>query len=141
MGTISKTVQQCMLSFWQKQVRIDILTQPGWGDTADNFRETDMKYCPTELMVLEVVKPETDTTAATRSPTTFRELMQGLVIVPRQSQIAQGTSRQGSSQMRLGSEKLEADDPIVSRMPNAVPDLSQREIVPIVHPMSIYPSL
>ena len=44
MGTISKTVQHRMESFRQKQIRLDQLTQPGWGDTADYFRERDMKY-------------------------------------------------------------------------------------------------
>jgi len=38
MGTISKTVQHCMESFRQKQMRLDQLTQPGWGDAADYFR-------------------------------------------------------------------------------------------------------
>jgi len=33
MGTISKMVQHHMESFWQKQMRLDELTQPGWGDT------------------------------------------------------------------------------------------------------------
>jgi len=35
MGTISKMVQHRMESFWQKQMRLDELTQPGWGDIAD----------------------------------------------------------------------------------------------------------
>ena len=29
MGTISKTVKHCMESFWQNQMRLDELTQPG----------------------------------------------------------------------------------------------------------------
>jgi hypothetical protein len=44
MGTISKMVQHHKESFRQKQLRLDELTQPGWGDTADYFRERDMKY-------------------------------------------------------------------------------------------------
>jgi len=39
MGTISKTVQQRMESFRQKQMKLDELTQPGWEDAADYFRE------------------------------------------------------------------------------------------------------
>jgi len=39
MGTITKTVQHCMERFWQKQMRLDELTQPGWGDAANYFRE------------------------------------------------------------------------------------------------------
>ena len=71
MGTISKMVQDCMESFQQKQMRLDELTQPGWGDAANYFRERDMKYGTTELKVLAVVNPQTDMTAATPSPTTF----------------------------------------------------------------------
>jgi len=32
MGTIAKTVQQCMQRFRQKQMKLDELTQPGWED-------------------------------------------------------------------------------------------------------------
>ena len=39
MGTITKTVQQRMESFRQKQMKLDEWTQPGWEDAADNFRE------------------------------------------------------------------------------------------------------
>jgi len=48
-GTISKTVQHSLESFRQNQMRLDELTQPGWGDAADYFRERDMKYGTTEL--------------------------------------------------------------------------------------------
>jgi hypothetical protein len=44
MGTITKTVQQRMQRFRQKQIKFDQLTQPGWEDAADNFRERDKKY-------------------------------------------------------------------------------------------------
>jgi len=44
MGTITKTVQQRMERFWQKQMKIDELTQPGWEDAADYFREREKKY-------------------------------------------------------------------------------------------------
>jgi len=54
--------------------------------------------------------------------------MQVLDMVPAQSQMPQVTSQQGSSQMRLGSEKPQADYPIVSLMPDVVPNSSQREI-------------
>jgi hypothetical protein len=39
MGTITKTVQQRMARFRQKQMKLDELTQPGWEDAADYFRE------------------------------------------------------------------------------------------------------
>jgi hypothetical protein len=57
MGTISKTVQHRMESFLQKQMRLATLTELGWGDMADYFRERDMKYGMTELMVSAVGKP------------------------------------------------------------------------------------
>jgi len=42
MGTISKTVQHRMESIRQNQIRLDKLTQPGWGYAADYFSERDM---------------------------------------------------------------------------------------------------
>jgi len=64
-----------------------------------------MKYGTTKLKVPVVVEPQIDTTAATPSPTTFGEQMQTLDIVRGQSPMKAVTSRPGSSQMRLGSEK------------------------------------
>ena len=139
MGMISKTVQHCVESVQQKEMCLDHLMQPGWGDTADYFRERDMKYGTTQLKVPAVVKPQTDTAAATPSPTTFEELMQGLDINPRQSQILQVTSRQGSSQMRLRSENPQVANHILSLMPDAVPDSSQIVIAKPVQPVRFYP--
>jgi hypothetical protein len=51
MGTITKTVQQRMERFRQKQVKFDELTQPGWKDAANYFRERDKKYGKSELRV------------------------------------------------------------------------------------------
>jgi hypothetical protein len=64
-GTISKMVQHHMESFWQKHLRIDELTQPGWGYAADYFVQSDMKYGRTDLKVPAVGKPQADSTAAT----------------------------------------------------------------------------
>ena len=141
MGTISKTVQHCMESFRQKQMMLDELTQLGWGNVADYFSETDMMYRTTELKVPAVVKPQADIAAATPSPTTFGELMQSLNILPGQSPMPQVTSRQGSTQMRLGSEKHQADNHIVAFMPITVPDSSQLEIAMPDQPVSLYPCL
>jgi len=141
MGTISKTVQHCMESFRQKQMRLDEVTQLGWGHAADYLPEEDLKHRTTELKVPGVVKPRTDTTAATPSPTTFGELLQVLDIVPGQSQMPQATSPQGCSQMRLGSEKPQAYNHIIPLVPDAVPDSSQREIATPVQPVSFYPSV
>jgi len=141
MATISKTVQHRMESFRQKQMRLDELTQPGWGHMADYFDERDMKYGTTELKVPAVGKPQTDMTAATPLPTTLGDLMQALDIISGQSQSQQVTSAQGSSQMRLGSEKPLTDNHIVPSMPNAVPNLSQVEIAKPVQPVSFYPCI
>jgi len=123
------------------QLRLDELMQLGWGEAAHYFRERDMKYETTELKVPAVVKPQTDTTAATPSPITFGEVMQVLDIVAGQSRMPHVMYRQGSSQMRLGSEKPQADDHMVSRMPDTVPDSLQREIATPVQPVSIYTSV
>jgi len=104
-GTISKTVQRCMESFRQKNMRLEELTQPGCGDIANCFRERDMKCWTAEFKVPAIFKPQIDRTAATPYPTTFGELMQTLDIVCGKEQIPTVTSRPGSSQMRLGSEK------------------------------------
>jgi hypothetical protein len=124
MGTISKTGQHRMECVRQKQLKPDELTQAGWGDTAHYLCERDVKYRTTELNVPAVGKPEEDSTAATPSPTTFGELMQALDIVPGQSQMPQVTSQQGTIQMRLCSEKPQADNHIVLPMPTTVPDSS-----------------
>jgi len=81
MDTISNMVQQRIESFRQKQIRLDELTPPGWSDVANDLRERVMKYGTNELNVPAVVKPQTDTTVATPSPTTFGEHMQVLDIV------------------------------------------------------------
>ena len=102
-GTITKTVQQRMEMFRQKQMKLDGVTQSGWKDAAEYFHETVEKYGTSELRVPAVVKPQTDDDAAEHAPTTFGELMECLDIVPGISQMPQGTSRPGSSHMSLGS--------------------------------------
>jgi hypothetical protein len=94
-----------MESFWQNQMRLDELTQPGWGDAANYILERDTKYGTAELKVPVVVKPQIDTTAAIPSLTTVGEHMQTCEIVRGQSEIPAATSRPGNSQMRLGWEK------------------------------------
>jgi len=86
-----------MESFRQKQMRLDELTQPGWGDAANYFRERDMRYGTAELKVPVVVKPQIEKTAATPSPITVGEHMQTPEIIRGQSQMPAVTSRPGSS--------------------------------------------
>ena len=141
MGTISNTVQLRMENFRQAQMRCDELTQRGWGDAADNFCERDMQYRMTQLAVSAVVMPETGTTAVTPSVTTYGELVQVLDIVLRQSEMPQVISSQGSSEMRLGSEKPQANNHIVSVIADEVLDSSPREIAMPVCPVSKSPSV
>jgi hypothetical protein len=104
-GPISKAVEHRMERFRQKHMRLPTVSQPGWGDTANYFRERDMKYGTAQLKVLAVVKPKNDTTAATPSPTTFGEQLHNVDIAREQLLMPAVTSRPGSSQMRLGSDK------------------------------------
>jgi hypothetical protein len=83
-----------MESFRWKQMRLDELRKPGWGDVTNYFREGEMKSRTTELKLPAVVKPQTDTTAATPSQKTFGELRQALDIVPIQSHMPHVKSRQ-----------------------------------------------
>ena len=105
MGTINKMVQQCMERFRQKQMKFDKLSQPGWEDAADYFCERNKKYGASKLTVPAFFQPETDNDATAPAPTTFGELMECSDIVHRISQMPQGTSRPGSSHMRVGSGK------------------------------------
>jgi len=82
MGTITKTVQQRMERFRQKQMKLDELTQPGLEDAADFFRERDKKYGTCELRVPAVVQPQTNDDSQAPPPTTFGELMESVDIVP-----------------------------------------------------------
>jgi len=141
MGTIPKTVQYRMESFWQKQMSIDKLTQLGWGDAANNFRERDMKYGTVELKFPMVVKPQIDTTAATPPPTIFGEHMQTLDIIRGQSLMPAVISRPGSRQMRLGSEKPQLHKFIQVLLPNVAPDSTAIQDAKPVESASFYPCI
>jgi hypothetical protein len=141
MGTISKTVQHHMESFRQKQMRLDELTQPGWGDAVNYFRERDMKYGTTELKVPVVVTPQIDTTAATPSLTTAGEHIQTLDMVRGQLEMPVVTSQPGSSQMRLGSEKPQSNKSIPVLSPDATIDSTPIQDAKPVEPVSFYPCM
>jgi hypothetical protein len=91
MGRIIKMVPQRIERFRQKQMKLDKLTQPGWDDAADNFRERDKNYRTTELNVPAVVQPQTNNDAPAPPPATYGELMESLDIVAGISQRPQGT--------------------------------------------------
>ena len=138
MGTISKLLQCHMERFWPKQIKLDDLTQPGWGDAADDFRERDKKYGTSELKVPAGIKSETDHVAAAPSPTRFGELLETLDIVPGISPMPQCTSRPASSHMRVGSGKPKSPERISSFPPGAKPDSSQMTYATPVQPVSAY---
>jgi len=71
MGTMMKTVLQCLEKFRQKQIKLDQLTQLGWEDTADYFYERDEKYGTSALWVAAVVQQQMDDDVVTPVPTTI----------------------------------------------------------------------
>ena len=94
-------VQQHMESFRQKQMKLDELTQPAWGDMANYFCERDKKYGTTKLQVPAVINPQMNDVAAAPARTTFEEQHESVDIVPGKSQIPQGTFQPGSHHRRI----------------------------------------
>jgi len=147
MGTITKTVHHCMERFRQKQMKLDELTHPGWEDAADYFREQDMKYGTFALRVPAIIQLQTNDDVPASPPTTFGDHMVSLDIVPGILQRPQGTSRPGSSHIRLGSVKLQSKSSIPSGEPAAEPESSTlpkaKPVEPVcsVEPVSFYPCI
>jgi len=102
MGIITTIVQQCIERFRQKQMKFHELTQPGWENAVEYFGKWDKNYGTSEVRVLAVVQLQMNVNAPPHPPTTFAKIMKRLDIV---SGISQGTSRPGSSHIRLGSVK------------------------------------
>jgi len=117
-GTSSKRAQQHIERFRQKQMKLDELTQPGWGDVAEIFREWDEKYGTPKSMVPAVINLQIDQVAAAPATTTFRELAQSCEIVLGNSRIPQGTPRPGTSYMRLCSGEWHTNKRIMSHSPD-----------------------
>jgi len=137
-GTITKTSQQRMVRFRHKQMKFDKLTQLRWEDAADYFCERDKKYGTSVLRVPAVVQKQTNDDAPLHSTTTLAELVESLDIVPR---ISEGTSRLGSSHIRLGSVKPQSKSSIASGEPSAEPDSSLLLKAKPVEPVSFYPCI
>jgi len=131
-------VQQRMERFRQKQMKFDELTQPGCEDTTYYFRERDKKFGTLEFRVPAVVQQRTNDDARPHPPTTFAERMESLDIVPG---ISEGTSRPGSSHIRLGSVKPQSKSSRPSGEPAAEPDLSPLLNAKPVEPVSFYPCI
>jgi hypothetical protein len=141
MGTIAKTVQHRMESFRQTLMRLDESTQLGWGDAANYFSERDIRYGTAKVKVQAVVKPQIDSTTATPSPITVGEHMQTPEIVRGQSEMPAVTSRPGSGQMRLGSEKPQSNKFIPVLSPGMAPDSIPHQDANSVEPVSFYPCM
>jgi hypothetical protein len=141
LSRITKTVQHRMESLLPKQMRLDQLTQPGWGDAANYFSQRDMRYGTAELKVLAVVKPQMDTTAATPSPITVAVHMQTPEIVQGRLEMPAVTSRPGSSQMRLSSEKPPSQKFIPVPSPGMPTDSKPIRDANPVEPVSFYPCM
>jgi len=91
LGIITKMAQQGMEMFWQKLMKLDELTQPGWVNAATYFRERQKTYGTTEMKVPAVVQLQTHDDATTPQPTTFGDHSDCLNIVPGISQTMEGT--------------------------------------------------
>jgi hypothetical protein len=120
-------------------MKLDELTQPGWEDAADHFHERDKKYGTTGLRVPVGVQPYPKDDAPSPPPATFGELMESLDNLPGISQSPQGTSRPGSSHIRLRSVKPQSKSSIPSGEPAAEPDSSLLLKAKVVELVSFYP--
>jgi hypothetical protein len=104
----------------------------------DYVRARDMKYRTAELKILAVANPHIDSTTALPSRTIFGTLMQTLDMVRRQTEITQGSSRPGSSQMRMMSMQAESNQCIMSLLPNATLHWLLNKNSKPVEPISFY---
>jgi len=136
MGTISKSVQRRTERWWQRQMKLDQLTRPGWGDAPDYFRERDKEYGTSELKVPAIIKFQTDHVEAAPSATTFGELLETLDIVWGILPMLQCTSRPGNSHMWVGSGKPKSPECISSILPGAESDSSLMTYAMPVQPLS-----
>jgi len=119
MGTTTNTVQHHMERFRQKLRTCDELTQPGWGDAANNMQKRDMKYGTSEFRVLAVIKPHTNTFVDTPAPKTLGELMESHDTIHGK---LQQTFRQGSCHMRLASGTPPSQERRASLPPDIAPN-------------------
>jgi hypothetical protein len=141
MGTISKTVQYHMQSFWQKLIRLEELTQRACVNAENYFHESDIKYGTAELNLPAVVKPQIDRTAATPSLTTCREHRQNVDIFRGQSQMPPLTTQPGITQMMLRSETPKPQRIIAVLSTVVWTDLMTTHDPKDIEPVTIYPCI
>jgi len=136
MVTISKMVEYGMERCRQMQMKLDELTQPGWGDAADYIRVRDGKYGTTELNVPAVVQCHTADDVALSMPTTFGEPMETLDSIRGELQMPQVTSPPGSTHMRRDSREPQTHEHIPSLSPAPMPDWALIQLSNHVEPVS-----
>ena len=101
MGTITKTVQLHMERFRQQEKKVEELTQPGSQEAAYYLREIDGKHGTSGLWVPAVFGAHRIDDAASLAATTIGELVECLDSLPGIAQMPPGTSRPGSSHIKL----------------------------------------
>jgi len=141
MGIPTNTVQQGMERFRQQKMKLEEVTQPGWEDAANYFRERGKKDGTSALRVLAVVQPQTNDDAPAPLQTPFGDCMESLDIVPRISPRPQGTSRPGCSHIRLGLVKPQSTLSIPSGEPAVKPNSSMLLKAKPGEPVSFYPCI
>jgi hypothetical protein len=109
----------------QTHIKLDQLTQWGWGDAADSVRKCDKNYGTTELEVPAVVQLNTDNDVATPPLIAFAELMESPDTISQISQTLQWNDRPRSSPIRLGCCRLQSKKRSVSLPSDAEPNLSR----------------
>jgi len=122
-------------------MNLNELTQPGWEDPVDYFCERDKMYGTPTLRVPAVVQQQTDDDAVTPVPPTIGHLLECLDMVPGIAQIPPGTSRPGSSHMKLGSVKPQSNASISSLEPSAEHNTSPLPKAKPVEPRSSFPGI
>jgi len=138
MSTITKTVQQGMQRFRQKQMKHDEMTQLGRGDVADYFRAQDKEYGTNKLKDLAEFKPHMDDDVVNPASSTFGALSESLDIIPRILQMLQGNSQSGSVKMRLGSGRPEWNICIASLRAHMESESSPIKLVTQFEPLILY---
>jgi len=125
----------------QNQINPDKLTHLELGDAANSILERDKKYGTTEFKVLAVLNPQRNKVLAAPAPTTFGELIESRDILPKQMQIMQGSSPQGSSLMRISLGAPKTNKCRLSRLPNKMLNFSLSKKTKPVERVSFYPCI
>jgi hypothetical protein len=130
-----------MKKMLRKDMKLEELTELGWEDAAGYLRERDEKYGTSALMVVASIQPQPDDGTMAPPPTIFGELMESLDIVPRISDMRQGTSRPGTSHNSPGRVNPQSNTSILGLEPPAEPNPSFFLITKPPEAGNIYPSL